>query len=171
MRPVFGVFLVFVLAVVGVAVANLRRSAAGRRMLAMRGNERAAAAGGINVAAEKLRLFAVASFIAGVGGSLVAYRFGSVSEASFGILASLTVLAFAYLGGITSVSGAITAGVVAASGVAFYAMSRAIGGLGRSETLIGGVLLITTAIQNPEGIAGVVRERVRLARVASLAKV
>ncbi len=158
-RPVFGVFLVAVLVVLCVAVANIRQSTTGRRMLAIRGNERAAAAGGIDVARGKLTLFAFSSFIAGVGGTLIAYRFGTVSEASYGTLASLTALSFAYLGGITSVSGAVTGGVVAASGVAFYATSRAIGSLGKWEALIGGVLLIFTAINNPEGIAGAIRNR------------
>jgi branched-chain amino acid transport system permease protein len=163
-RPVFGLFLLAVLVVLALAVANIRRSPSGRRMLAVRSNERAAAAAGVDVAAEKLRMFALSSFIAGVGGTLVAYRFGSVSDVSFGLVASLTVLSVAYLGGITSVSGAITAGVVAASGVAFYGMSQVIGSLGTWEAFIGGVLLVLTAVQNPEGIAGAVRARTALAR-------
>jgi ABC-type branched-subunit amino acid transport system permease subunit len=163
-RPVFGVLLVVVLVVMSLAVANIRRSASGRMMLAVRSNERAAAAAGVNVARSKLLTFGLSSLIAGVGGTLIAYRFGAVSEVSYGTVASLTVLSFAYLGGITSVSGAITAGIVASSGVAFYAMARAIGSLGRWEALIGGVLLILTAIQNPEGIAGAVRARTRASR-------
>ena len=158
-RPVFGIFLVAVAAVLGLAVANLRRSASGRRMLAARSNERAARAIGVNVGRVKLQVFAASSFIAGIGGCLIAYRFGSVSDASFGVIASLTVLAVAYLGGITCVSGAVTAGVVAASGVAFYGMAQLTGRLGQWETLIGGVLLIATAVANPEGIAGGVRAR------------
>ena len=153
-RPIFGVFLVVVATVLALAVSNMRRSGTGRRLLAARGNERAAAAAGINVPGVKLQGYAISSFIAGVGGCLIAYRFGRVSDASFGTLASLTALAVAYLGGITSVSGAVTAGVLAASGVAFYGMSEVIGGLGPWETLIGGVLLILTAILNPEGVAG-----------------
>ena len=69
-------------------------------------------------------MFATSAFIAGVAGCLVAYRFGCVSDASYGVIASLTALAFAYLGGITSVSGAVTAGITAASGVAFFGMSE-----------------------------------------------
>jgi branched-chain amino acid transport system permease protein len=111
-------------------------------------------------------VFALSSCIAGVAGCLIAYRFGNVSDASYGTIASLTALAVAYLGGITSVSGAVTAGVVAASGIAFYAMGRVVGSLGRWEALISGVLLIVTAIQNPEGIAGAVRIRTARAHAA-----
>lgn len=153
-RPIFGIFLVAVVTFIALGVSNLRRSGTGRRLLAARSNERAALATGISVARIKLLAYALSSFIAGIGGCLIAYRFGRVSDASFGTIASLAALAVAYLGGITSVSGAITAGVVAASGVAFFGMTELIGGLGPWETLIGGVLLILTAVLNPEGIAG-----------------
>ncbi len=156
-RPVFGIFLVAVVALSAVGVANLRRSATGRRMLAVRSNERAASAIGIDVGRSKLSVFALSSFIAGAAGCLIAYRFGSVSDASYGTIASLTALAVAYLGGITSVSGAVTAGLVASSGVAFYALGRLMNSVGRWEALVSGVLLVVAAITNPEGIAGAVR--------------
>jgi branched-chain amino acid transport system permease protein len=171
-RPVFGIFLVVVALMLALVVANVRRSATGRRMLAIRSNERAASAIGISVANGKMLVFTMSSFIAGVGGCLIAYRFGTVSDVSYGTVASLTALAVAYLGGITSVSGAVTAGIVASSGVAFFATTRVIGSLGTWEAFIGGVLLIFTAIQNPEGIAGAFRtqaadaKRKRAARAA-----
>ncbi len=156
-RPVFGIFLVVVVLVLCVLVTNVRKSSTGRRMLAIRSNERAASAIGINVANGKMMVFAVSSFIAGIGGCLIGYRFGSVSDVSYGTVASLAALAVAYLGGITSVSGAVASGIVASSGIAFYGMTRVIGSLGKWEFYIGGVLLIFTAIQNPEGIAGAIR--------------
>lgn len=168
-RPIFGIFLVVVVLLLALGVSNLRRSSTGRRMLAARSNERSAAAAGINVAGVKLQVFAISSFLAGIGGCLIAYRFGSVSDASFGTIASLTALAVAYLGGIGCVSGAVTSGITATAGVAFYASSQLTGGLGDWEVLIGGVLLILTAILNPEGIAGGIRAKVNAsaARVPS----
>lgn len=166
-RPIFGVLLVVVALVISLAVVNIRRSASGRRMLAVRSNERAASAVGISVARVKLLVFATSSFIAGVGGCLIAYRFGSVSDASFGAIASLTALAVAYLGGITCVSGAVTSGITATSGVAFYAMAQITGSLGKWEAFIGGTLLILTAVLNPEGIAGGIRAKAAAARAAA----
>ncbi len=163
-RPVLGIFLVAVATVLALLVVNLRRSPTGRRMLAIRSNERAASASGINVAWVKLLAFAISSFIAGVAGTLVGYRFGAVSDVSFGVVASLTVLAVAYLGGVTSVSGAVTAGIVATSGVAFFATSRMFDAFGAWEVYIGGVFLVLTAILNPEGIAGGIRASVAEAR-------
>ena len=158
-RPIYGVLLVCVALALAVGVANLRQSASGRRILAVRSNERAASAIGIEVGRVKLQAYAVSSFIAGIAGCLIAYRFGSVSDASFGVIASLTAMSVAYLGGITSISGAVTSGVVAASGAAFYVMAQVTGRLGAWETLIGGVLLIVTAVLNPDGIAGGFRRR------------
>jgi len=159
-RPIFGIFLVVVALLLALAVANIRRSSTGRRTLAVRSNELAASAVGINVGRVKLQMYAVSSFIAGVGGCLIAYRFGGVSDASFGTVASLTALAVAYLGGITCVSGAVTAGITATAGVAFFGVGEITGSLGEWEVFIGGALLILTAILNPEGIAGGIRQQV-----------
>ena len=52
---------------------NLRRSVAGRRLIAVRTNERAAAALGISVTGAKLYTFTVASVLAGCGGILIAF--------------------------------------------------------------------------------------------------
>ncbi len=169
-RPIFGILMVAVALVLAIGVANIRKSASGRRMLATRSNERAANAVGVNIARVKLEVFAASAFIAGVGGCLIAYRFGSVSDASFGSVASLTALAVAYLGGITCVSGAVTSGITASAGVSFYLLSRVTGVFGQWEVFIGGIFLILTAILNPEGIAGGLRTQVGAQRAAKAAK-
>ena len=71
-------------------------AAAGRqRMLAVRSNERAAAAVAVNPRGVKLIAFGISSFIAGVAGSLYAYSSGSVSPDSFDAVTSLSLIAFA----------------------------------------------------------------------------
>ncbi len=98
-------------------VAQIRRSVLGQQMLAVRANERAAAAAGINVARVKIIAYGISSFIAGTAGWMYAYNFGSVSAARFGILIALGFVAFAYIGGITMVSGAVIGGLVATEGL------------------------------------------------------
>ncbi len=158
-RPVFGVLLLVVAIGLTVVVANLRNSATGRRILAVRSNERAAAAAGIHVAGTKLVAFTVSAALAAVAGCLVAYRFGSVSDASYGVMASLTALAFAYLGGVGSVGGAVAAGLLVPSGVAFFGLSRLSGRVGPWDAFIGGALLVAMAVAQPEGVAGAWRSR------------
>ena len=153
-RPVFGLFLLLVAVVLVVLVANLRRSATGRRILAVRSNERAAASAGVHVAGTKLVGFAFSAALAAVAGCLVAYRFGSVSDASFGVMASLTALAFAYLGGVGTVGGAVASGLLVPSGVVFFLLSKLSGQVGPWETFIGGAVLVAMAIAQPEGVAG-----------------
>jgi branched-chain amino acid transport system permease protein len=166
-RPVFGVFVTVVVAVLALLVANVRRSTTGRRMLAVRSNERAAAGVAIGTAGTKLLAFGISSFVAGLAGCLIAYRFGSISDTSFGFFASLTLLAFAYLGGISSVSGAVVAGFLAADGIGFKLINTGWDKLGvdfgRWTVLVGAIGLVITAVQNPDGIAGAAR-RVRQRR-------
>ena len=61
-------------ALVSLMVASMRRGRSGRRLLAVRTNERAAAALGISVPGAKIYAFAVSAGIAAVGGMLLAFR-------------------------------------------------------------------------------------------------
>ena len=103
--PVLGFLYLVVVIALCLFVAQIRRSVLGQQMLAVRANERAAAAAGINVARVKITAYAISSFIAGTAGWMYAYNFGSVSAARFGILIALGFVAFAYIGGITMVLG------------------------------------------------------------------
>jgi branched-chain amino acid transport system permease protein len=156
-NPMTSVFCLIVVVILCYAVANLRRSATGRRMLATRSNERAAAAAGVNVSGTKIMAFAVSSFIAGVGGAVIAYRSGGVTVDKFDYTKSLTFLAFAYLGGISSVYGAITGGFLVAGGLTFTFLDHQLGVPQEFTLILGGLGLIIASIQNPEGIAGAVR--------------
>jgi sulfate-transporting ATPase len=151
-RLEFGLVCLVVLVLVALGVAMLRRSALGSAMLAVRANERSAAAAGVNVVRIKVVSFALASFIAGLGGSLLAYRRGVVTFESFTALGGLALLSTAYLAGVTSVWGGINAGMLAATGIVFVAMDRWVD-LGDWFSVISGVLVIVTLITNPEGVA------------------
>ena len=150
-RMEFGLLCLFTLVVIALGVAWLRTTALGSAMLAMRANERSAAGIGVNVTAVKIAAFAISSFIAGIGGSLFAYRQGVVTFTSFTAIGGLALLSTVYLAGITSVSGGILGGVLASSGVVFLAFDRW-AHLGNWFTIISGVALIATLIRYPEGL-------------------
>lgn len=154
-RPAFAIFSVIVVVLVAIAIANVRRTGTGRRFLAVRANERAAAAVGIDVSKTKLLAFGMSAAIAGIGGILIAFRQVEVSSANFPYAASLGVLAFAYLAGITSISGGIFAGLMVAGSLfavgGNYFLADA--GLEKYNVMIGAIGLIVTAIVHPEGIA------------------
>lgn len=152
--PVLGLGILLVVVLLCLLVANLRRSTLGQRMLAVRSNERAAAAAGISVRNVKLVAFGLASFVAGIAGWLYAYNFGSVSAQRFGILTALGFVAFAYVGGITMVSGAVFGGLIATQGLFPHAFEDWFGISGNWTLLVGGLGLVLNLILFPEGIAG-----------------
>jgi branched-chain amino acid transport system permease protein len=151
----FAIFTVVVLLALALLVANIRRSGTGRRFLAVRANERAAAAAGVNVMRTKLLAFAIASAIAGIAGVMFGFQARQISSANWLFFLSLSVLAFAYLGGITSINGAMIGGILFGNGlvtaIANHFFSNAISA--DLTSIIGGAALIFTAIHNPGGIA------------------
>jgi ABC-type branched-subunit amino acid transport system permease subunit len=152
-RAPFGLLALGVLTVAVLAVANLRRSATGLRWLAVRSNERAAAAAGVDVAATKLSAFAVSSVLAGMGGALLAYELPALSPQQFIVIGALAVLALCFLGGIATLSGALIAGVLAAGGILTHLQGGATGNASNSQFAVSGIALIVVAILYPDGIA------------------
>jgi branched-chain amino acid transport system permease protein len=128
-------------------------------MLAVRSNERAAAASAVDVRYVKFIAFGISAFIAGVAGSLYAYNFGSVSADRFNAVTALSLIAFAYAGGITLVSGAVFAGLISTEALVPHALDKWLGINGNWFLLFGGVILIFTLIQHPEGVAGAFYKR------------
>jgi ABC-type branched-subunit amino acid transport system ATPase component/ABC-type branched-subunit amino acid transport system permease subunit len=153
----FGVMVVVVVVLVALFVSNIIRGSAGRRFIALRGNERAATAVGINVAANKLVAFALSAFLAGIAGSLIGYSRNQLSADSFSTFVNVSFVAFAYLGGITSMSGSMIAGFLAPLGLSFILTDRLFE-LGPNYSLVAGVGVIFMAIMNPVGISGANRE-------------
>jgi branched-chain amino acid transport system permease protein len=152
--PVFGWVALACTVALCVAVGAIRRGSLGQRMLAVRSNERAAAATGINPRTVKLSAFAIAAFIAGVAGVLYAYNFGSVSADGFAAVTALSLIAFAYAGGITLISGAVFAGLISAQALIPYALDDWFGLNGNWFLLFGGAILVFTVLVNPDGVAG-----------------
>jgi len=156
-NPWFGVFVLIVVTLAAWLTVSIRSSGWGRRMLAVRANERAAAAAGISVRSTKIVAFGIAAFVAGIGGALSGYRFGSVTPEYFGVMTSLLFLAFAYMGGISSVTGAVIGGFLATNGIMFAVLQEWFGVSPEYSMLVGGLGLLLTVVLNPEGIAGAMR--------------
>lgn len=169
-RAAFGYVCLAVLGLATLAVVNLRRNRTGLRWLAVRANERAAAAAGIDVTKAKLGAFATSAFLAGLSGVLTAFSVTTLSPTSFMVIGALVALALTYLAGVSSVSGALLAGALAQAGIlTTLAGGGSSAGAGGADTYIfaiSGLALIVTAIAAPEGITGLVRDRVARLRTA-----
>ena len=97
--------LMFLLALVHVS------SKPGRAWAAIRESEPAALAAGVNITLYKMWAFALASFMTGVAGCLLAAQVGVPRAITFQTQDSLTLAATALIGGIYSLWGAVLAGV------------------------------------------------------------
>jgi len=88
------------------------RGRAGRAWAAIRQSEPAAIAAGVNVTLYKLWAFALASFMTGVAGCLLAASAGGLTTYAFPAQDSITLLAVVLMGGICTFWGPIVAAVL-----------------------------------------------------------
>jgi len=148
----FGFLLLAAALVCAALVVGVRSGPLGRRFLAVRANERAAAAAGIDVARTKVVGAALSSFVAAVAGVMIAYKSTTLTGAGLSAQDGLALLALAYLGGIGSIGDAIVGGILAPSGLFTVAILG--GGSSIDQFLLTGVGLVLVAVKFPEGIAG-----------------
>jgi branched-chain amino acid transport system permease protein len=83
----------------------------GRGMFAVREDEIAAEAMGVNTTRVKVRAFVIGAFWAGVAGGLYAHQYGYLSPTNFNFMKSFDAVVIIVLGGLGSVSGAILAAI------------------------------------------------------------
>jgi len=93
-------------------MALLMRSSYGRAMKAVRDDELAAEAMGVNVFKVKVTSFTVSSFIAGVGGALLGHMITTIDPKMFTFLLTFNILLIVVLGGTGSISGSVIAAIV-----------------------------------------------------------
>ena len=102
--------IAFILVLVTLAVVqNFIRSKHGRAVTAIRDNEIAARATGINVTKYKLLAFILSAMFAGVAGVLYSYSNYTVQSSKFGYNYSIEILVMVVLGGMGSINGSIVA--------------------------------------------------------------
>lgn len=149
--------------VVGVilwGMLRLRRGREGRALRAIRGNEAAANAAGIDIPSSKTRIFTASAVISSLAGSLYAHQVLYVSPSPFGVGTAIDILVVAVLGGLASPWGAVVGAVV------FEALRQGIdtivpvvlgpSAVGAGQTLFVGLLMVVILIVRPDGIAGVI---------------
>ena len=149
----YGIFVLAMALLAVIVVANVRRGRSGRRLIAVRTNERAAAALGINVMAAKLFAFAFASAIAALGGILLAFRLTSVSYQSFTNFTSITYAGLALVGGVGYLLGAFVGAMMATAGFNQEVLESTWGDVGGYLQLITGIAILLVVLYNPAGVA------------------
>ncbi|HEX6312133.1 MAG TPA: branched-chain amino acid ABC transporter permease/ATP-binding protein [Acidimicrobiia bacterium] len=149
----YAVFCLVAFTVAALAVANLRRGRSGRRLVAVRTNERAAASLGISVIGAKLYAFGLAAAIAGLGGILLAFRSRTVLFAPYNVFNSIQVVIQSVLGGIGFIGGALFGGAIAIGGAISFTLNELLDVDDLMVILLSGLFLILNLILFPDGVA------------------
>jgi ABC-type branched-subunit amino acid transport system ATPase component/ABC-type branched-subunit amino acid transport system permease subunit len=161
------------LSVVLLGGGALRRSVGGRRVLAVRDNEAAAAAFGVTPATVKLGVLALSGFVAAAAGVVWGQAWQSASVSQFDPALSLAILAVPVIGGLGSLGGAV-AGAVLLYAPTYFISPYAKGLFGEFgqqvgfQLALGGAGLVGMALAYPAGVAGAAQRgtEVLLERVA-----
>jgi sulfate-transporting ATPase len=152
----------------GLAITNVRRGASGRKLLAVRSNERAATALGISVYGVKLYAFMLSAGVAGVAGVLLAFMQSAVLPAQFGQLASINYVTVTVVGGTGLIGGSGLGALLIPNGL-FAQVFADWPTLNSWLPLIGGLSVIFVLRTNQDGLWAMNRDLVvtayqRLAR-------
>ncbi|EEG77336.1 branched-chain amino acid ABC transporter permease [Dethiobacter alkaliphilus] len=127
---------------------RLKRSRVGRAMIAIREDETAAEAMGINTTYYKVTAFAVAAFFAGTAGGLFAHYFRYINPNNFGFMRSIEILVMVVLGGMGNMVGSVVGATVL---TAAPEMLRAVADY---RMLIYGAALVAMMLIRPQGLLG-----------------
>ena len=129
-------------------IQNLIKSKHGRAITAIRDNEIAAKAMGINVTRYKLTGFVIAAIFAGFAGVLYSYSTPSIIEATtFGYNYSIDILVMVVLGGMGSINGAIISATLITY-LDITLLTKLTGNLAIMKDLLYALILILLVIYN-----------------------
>ncbi len=169
------VFWVGLWAVLVVVVSRrLARSTHGRALFAIRDDEVAAEALGVDTTAYKVLAFVMGAFFAGVAGGLFAHYLSYLNPNTFTFIKSIEIIAMVVLGGMGSVSGSVLAAVIltllpevlrpashAITDLVNLALRALPGAAGRARLplfdyrmVIYSLMLIVLMITRPQGLLG-----------------
>ena len=159
----FIIAFILVLATMAV-IQNLIRSKHGRAITAIRDNEIAAKATGINVTKYKLVGFIISAAFAGVAGVLYSFGNFTVSASNFDYNYSIEILVMVVLGGMASVNGVIISATVITY-LNIQLQNILTGELAVLKDIIYSLILIVIIIYNNAPALKNIREKYNLKRV------
>jgi branched-chain amino acid transport system permease protein len=142
-------FWVYLFAAITILVSRrLVASSVGRAFLAVREDEIAAEAMGVNTTRYKVKAFVIGSFFAGVAGALYAHFMMYLNPTMFVFLKSFEIVVMVVLGGLGSISGAIISAVV------LTYLPEGLRAVNQYRMIIYSLALIVMMRTRPQGLLG-----------------
>jgi branched-chain amino acid transport system permease protein len=146
----FAIYATVVYLLLAAGVVWLRRSRFGRRLIATRESEAAAACVGISLVETKAIVFMISGFIAGIGGALLVYALQFVSVNQLSLIGGLSIVLSLVVFGVGTASGPLVAGLMAAA-FAIISTNWLQGSWGDTLTVVGPALAALGLINLPRG--------------------
>jgi branched-chain amino acid transport system permease protein len=143
--PMYVMCLSLLIACIAVG-RSVRKTRAGRVIIATRDNQRAADSAGVPTTKIKLTAFLVAGAMAGLAGGLHVTILHSLNPGTYKPDLSIEVFATAVIGGLGSISGAI-------SGILLFQYLSTLSWLGQARLLVSGAGLLVVLLFFPGGLA------------------
>jgi branched-chain amino acid transport system permease protein len=143
--------LFWVLSAAGLAVfvvTNLVNSSYGKGFLAVRDDEIAAQAMGVNPTRYKIIAFVTGAFFAGIAGGLYAHFVMYINPAQFSFIKSIEIVVMVIIGGMGSTVGVIIAAIL------LTILPEALRSIAEYRMIIYSLLLIVIMISRPQGLFG-----------------
>jgi branched-chain amino acid transport system permease protein len=137
-----------VVAIVIFTIANLVRSTYGKGFLAVRDDEIAAEAVGVDATRYKIIAFITGAFFAGIAGGLYAHFVTYINPSQFGFLRSFEIVVMVVVGGMGNIAGVILAAAV------LTILPEALRSVAQYRMVIYALLLVVIMISRPQGLFG-----------------
>lgn len=131
-----------------VVVWRIAYSARGRQIMAVREDEVAAAAIGIDATRQKVLAFVTGAFFGGCAGALYAMHERSITPSTFGIARSIEIVVMVTLGGLGSISGAVLAAII------LTLLPEVLRPISDYRMIIYSLLLVAMMLLRPQGLLG-----------------
>jgi branched-chain amino acid transport system permease protein len=128
---------------------RLKYSSQGRALLAVRENEIAAEAMGVDTTRVKVVAFVFGAFWAGVGGSLYAHQVGALDPKELGFLKSIDLVIIVVIGGMGSITGVVIGAII------LVVLPELFRSFSDYRMIVYALALIMVMILRPQGIMGV----------------
>lgn len=131
-----------------IIIYNFIHSSYGRACIAIREDDIAAEAVGINITRYKILAFTIGAFFAGIAGSLYANYFYFLKPNAFGFMKSIDILVMVVFGGLGSITGSIV------GAAALTLLSMALQDLPTIRMILYAILLLAIMLYRPQGLLG-----------------